>query len=261
MLRARVEYQHLVRTYIHDYTRADIETIIGVLFDPASRAQLAADLRRETDVVTADALTRYYSHCAAASVRPCAMARHQLYVLHTDRMLRLTAGAEALMLPQMLRRYSAFVYELWRIAVESPTFAKNYHQLRLVQHTVSALYMLCGRFAVASADGVDAAVIVDTDAFLDAHLPAEKLLRRWNAQVHRPLQSLPRVLSTTVTRAGYIEFNMTGISFGRKMIKLALQEAAADPVYRAEITERLRAAYTSGRVANETPLLLSHTNK
>lgn len=238
-----------LREYFMRYTRTDICSIIASLFDANYRDALHKIQAAAAEEVSLDTLSRYYVACVNAGVRPNAHERDALYDMCVRRVPQVTtatldAGRSA--------RYVAFIYELWRVAIETPYFRAERNRFRLASHTLGALYMLREPFTLAAPDGtVAATVMTEPDAFLVAHLPPQSLLRDWSVRV--TTHSASRVVAVKGVARGQIEFSKTCISSGRNAIKAALLSIETEDE-RALVAARLRNAYVTGTFEDDSAI-------
>ncbi len=235
--------------YFCCYTRPDIEKIIVSLFDMQHRKKLHKRQEVTMEAEALDEILRYYRACSMSETRPGVHERDSLYTACTRRVPQVTI---AVLDDERRDRYTAFVYELWRVAIETPYFRESRNRFRLVSHTLGALYMLREPFSLASSDGTVVATVMDTpDEFLSENLPAQGLLRDWDVRV--AAYSASRVVAIKGVSRGRVEFSKTCISNGRNAIKTALLSIETD-AERTEVADRLRMAYEEGSYFDDSSI-------
>ncbi len=233
--------------YLTRYTSRDIARIIETLFDVKYRRELAQRFHAAAETTALDDLCRYYRLCAETYARPNAHVRDSIcYVARAHEPFITQPGR---LDADLLARFKAFVYELWRVMLATPHFTRFPNKFRLINHVVGALYMLREPFSLAAADGTVFEEILPRDDFLFEHLPAQSQLRDWNVQTS--VFSASRVLAVKGVVRGRIDFGKTGVSSGRNVIKEALLSIETDDE-RWYVVDRLRTAYEHGTYEDDS---------
>ncbi len=233
--------------YFCTYTHGDIEKIIVSLFDARHRRVLHVRQQASMEAEALDEILRYYRACAGSGTRPGVHERDTLYDACGSRIPQITVTR---LDDERRECYTAFVYELWRVVIETPFFREARSRFRLVSHTLGALYMLREPFTLASSDGTVVATVMDArDEFLTEHLPAQGLLRDWDVRV--AAHSASRVVAVKGVSRGRVEFSKTCVSHGRNTIKTALLSIETDNE-RTAVAKRLRTALEEGSYLDDS---------
>lgn len=231
-----------LRAYVHPDTRNDIETVIEALFNARHRRTAMQPFVTEARASVRTSFARYAAHCNTAEVRPCLHALMQLHQAQADRIpaFRSPGGIDAV----RLRAYSAVVYTLWDVCMNTDAFVARHTQFRFLDHIITVMYMLRDTLTLVSADGTEPSVVFERDPFLVERLPDFHRISAWDIPTRAPLSTIARVLSRTPMRKGYIDLSKVGFSAGKASLNAALQEFANEEDIR-ELTDRLhRARYT-----------------
>jgi hypothetical protein len=179
--------------------------------------------RRHTD--TSKEMTLFYDKARRDRVRPNVHDRDAIFDMCVAR--NRSIGVASLT-SQDLTRYSAVVFETWRVIVNSTFFETSSANFDLLRHTLGTLYLLASDQGIVMDDPDDEFACVEVlprDAALEAMLPAQNALSAWQT----------------------FNFSKRAITRGRFTLKSGL-EALVGEAERADAMLRIRQAYEFGTV-------------
>ncbi len=245
----------VLRDHFTRDTQLDIGRILDALFNMRYREGVVLNMRTASETLVLDVLRKYFRQCKTAGVRPHSHVVDAVYTAAMKRNPRLTLAPDAELDGLRRKRYVAYIYELWRVAISTPYFERAHNKFRLINHVAGALYMLQEPFAIILNDGVTLVTVIERDEFLSKHLPAQNLLREWSAPMR--VASASRVLAIKGVANGRARFSKTCVSSGRNAIKDALLSLETDRE-RNDAAERIRTAYAHGTYHDDNVVYQVH---